>query len=201
MRMLKGALSQASWKCENTLPGHSGSVAISSGTKVAEHPPGSSQSSFRRPAYIQAPHYVPSLHPFSWSSIFFLFREEQATLPHITVKATTSSGDTDPVDILLEHAQIRSPNIHHLAAKAIMLDLETSQSWMHAAASYSDISRSEQVTSTEFEEMVRQEAEHIGLKWSVTGKWTSFVAGDHTESIYALQSFTFRIRISDKTSL
>src|SRR5205814_1756360 len=92
IRMLKGALAPESWRCEITVSGHSASGTRPSSMNVTQHVTGVSQYSFRRPAYIQAPYRVHSLHPFASSAIFFLFEQEPETLSHVAIKATTSSG-------------------------------------------------------------------------------------------------------------
>jgi hypothetical protein len=152
--------------------------------QVAEHPLGSPQNSFPQTAYSQAPCCVHSLHPFEWSTIFFLFQDKQNIRPRIvTVKATTVSGIVVSKNIRVEYAQIEPSTIHQLAAKAIMVDLETGQSWTHTAACDSDPSKSQEPVS---ELAIREEAERIGLKWSIMGNWTSFVAvGSNNEEIMA----------------
>jgi hypothetical protein len=170
-RILEGALSP--WKFEITLSGHFKSGVTSSSMQVVEHP---ARSSFPRTAYIQAPYCVHSLNPFAWSTIFFLFHDKQNTpLQIVTVKATTVSGNFEYKDIQVDYAQIKSSTIHQVGAKSIMLDLEAGQSWTHTAACESDPSKSQEPISNL---AIGKEAECIGLKWSIAGKWTSFVAVD-----------------------
>lgn len=185
IRMLKGALSPASWKCEMTLSGFTESLKKSSTPETTENLAGPAVS-HPLPAYIQAPYRMHSLHPFARSSIFFLFNQGQGPLPQaINVKASTSSGETISVDIPVEHTTTKSPIVHHLAAKSAILDLEAGHSWIHASAFRSDLfSGGKSSVPAALDDLVRQEAERIGLKWKITGKWTSFVAVDrdsHTE--------------------
>ncbi|OAP53719.1 hypothetical protein AYL99_12110 [Fonsecaea erecta] len=164
-RILEGA--QLPWKFEViTLSGYL-KPGAKSDTEVVEHPAQTSEYSFRRTAYIQAPCYVYSLNPFAWPTIFFLFQHKQSTpIKGVTVKATLPSGMAAFKEIQVEYARSKSSTIHQLAAKAIMLDLEAGQSWTHEAASESDPSK-------------REEAESIGRKWWIAGKWASFVAVRH----------------------
>lgn len=190
IRMLKGALSPASWKCEMTLSGFTESLKKSSTPETTGNLAGPAVS-FPLPAYIQAPYRMNSLHPFARSSIFFLFNQDQGSLPQaISVKASTSSGETISVDIPVEHTITKSPIIHHLAAKSAILDLEAGHSWIHASASRSGLFfGGESRVPAALDDLVRQEAERIGLKWKITGKWTSFVAVDrdsHTEGLARL---------------
>ena len=187
IRMLKGALSPASWKCEMTLSGFTESLKKSSTPETTGNLAGPAVS-LPLPAYIQAPYRMNSLHPFARSSIFFLFNQDQGSLPQaISVKASTSSGETISVDIPVEHTITKSPIIHHLAAKSAILDLEAGHSWIHASASRSGLFLGGK--SAALDDLVQQEAERIGLKWKITGKWTSFVAVDrdsHTEGLARL---------------
>ena len=182
IRMLKGSLAPESWRCEITLSGHPVSGARPSNVNVTQQATAVSRYSFHRPAYIQAPYRVHSLHPFASSAIFFLFEQEPETLSHVAIKATTSSGGTVSVNIPIEHAEMGSSTIHYLTAKAIILDLETGQSWMHAETSQHDISKGRQPVSV-LAAAVREEAERLGIKWSVTSKWTSFVAVDRDNQL------------------
>ena len=189
IRMLKGALSPASWKCEITLSEFTESLKKSSTPETTENLTGPAVS-LPLPAHIQAPYCMNSLHPFARSSVFFLFNQDQGPLPQaINVKASAPSGETISVDILVEHTTTKSPIIHHLAAKSAILDLEAGHSWIHASASRSGIFRRKSSTSSALDHLVRQEAERIGLKWRIAGKWTSFVAVDrdsHTEGLARL---------------
>ncbi|OCL11886.1 hypothetical protein AOQ84DRAFT_361126 [Glonium stellatum] len=188
IRMLKGALPPASWKCEITLPGVTASEETSLTSTMIGNETGCAVS-LRRPAYIQAPYQVHSLHPFARSSIFFLFNKDQGQLPRaVNVKATYPS-ETISVDIPVEHVNTRLPTVHHLAAKRIILDLEAGHSWIHASTPHSRTLGKRSSASLALDELVRQEAECIGLKWAITGKWTSFVAVDHvrhTEDLVGL---------------
>lgn len=190
IRMLKGALSPASWKCEMTLSRFTESLKKPSTPKTTENLAGSVVS-LPLPAYIQAPYRMHSLHPFARLSIFFLFNQDRGPLPQaINVKVSTSSGETIFVDIPVEHTTTKSPIIHHLAAKSAILDLEAGHSWIHASASRSGLFfGGKSSVPAALDDLVRQEAERIGLKWKITGKWTSFVAVDrdsHKEGLARL---------------
>lgn len=94
--------------------------------------------------------------------------EESINPPRVvTLKATTVSGDVIYKNIKVRYAYTQQFTIYHLAAKAAILDLEAGQRWKYSGASSEEL-----LSDAEIEE----EAERIGLKWSIAGKWTSFVA-------------------------
>jgi hypothetical protein len=80
-----------------------------------------------------------------------------------------SSGEKAEAKIPLEERPLA---IHYLAAKALVKDLKIGQSWMYA--SHQGHGGNDPLA---FEIAVKQEAEQIGMKWSIPGKWTSFCCG------------------------
>jgi len=171
IRMLKGALTPSHWNCDILLPG--------AAPKKAEDITHGGMS-IRRPAALQAPHQIPTLHAFLRSSVyFFVDTQLLEQTKSITVQTVGSSGEKFQIQIPLEKIEAKPLTIHHLAAKALMSDLEAGRSWMHADK-YQDYRRKDPIA---FEQAVQREAETIGMDWSIVGKWTSFVAVDNCDQV------------------
>jgi hypothetical protein len=180
IRMLKGTLMPSTWQCEiilceekNTLPptrseSMSAESVVPNGTLIPQQP------------ILQAPNRIPPIHTFLRSSVYFLVDPQVlGQTKSITVQAVASSGESAKVKIPLEQVEAQPPTIHHLAGKALMNDLEIGQSWMHV----DKYQKYERKDSVAFEQAVQQEAEKVGIKWCIAGKWTSFVAVDSNDQV------------------
>jgi Mg-chelatase subunit ChlD len=180
IRMLKGALMPSTWQCEITLceendtfpPGRSDSTgtegAVPNDMLISQQP------------VLQAPNRIPPMHTFLRSSVYFLVDPQVlGQTKSVTVQAVASSGERARLEIPLEQVEAQPPTIHHLAGKALMNDLEIGQSWMHADK-YQKFKSKDPVA---FEQAVQQEAEKVGIKWCIAGKWTSFVAVDNGDQV------------------
>jgi hypothetical protein len=178
IRMLKGALTPSQWQCEIVLPNEIG-ASVSMSAK-SESTKGNSRKKLTlpRPRILQAPNCIPSLHAFSRSSVYFFINPQVLRgISSITVRAVASSGEKFEIEIPLEESKAQPLIIHHLAAKALMNDLQRGQSWMHA-----DKYQEYRINNADdFEKAVQKEAEEIGMKWSISGQWTSFVAVDNSD--------------------
>jgi hypothetical protein len=182
IQMLKGALMPASWDCE---------VHYSGEGLATQTVPQATASVFAdplvvcpsRPAYIQAPFRIPPLHPFARSSIFSLFDNDNSLdIESITIKGVTPNHPVVYAKLIVEVCKPTFPTIHYLAAKAAMMDLESGKSWLHSPQAVNgEVSGSSSLNTS-----VKAEAERIGIQWSVTGKWTSFVAVEKTDHVTAL---------------
>lgn len=128
----------------------------------------------QKPVCVQAPFRVPTLHAFSRLSIFFIVDRKISLENSVKVEAQASTGESVTVLLPMEKIEEKPPTIHFLAAKALMNDFETEQSWLHSR--YETFRKKHAIA---FEEIVQQEAETVGKQWSITSKWTSFVAVDH----------------------
>jgi Mg-chelatase subunit ChlD len=171
IRMLKGALMPSTWQCEITLREENDTLPPTSGENDMPIP---------QPPILQAPNRIPPLHTFLRSSVYFLVDPQVlGQTKSITVQAVASSGERAKLDIPLEQVEAQPPTIHHLAGKALMNDLEIGQSWMHADK-YQKYKSKDPVA---FEQAVQQEAEKVGIKWCIAGKWTSFVAVDNNDQV------------------
>ncbi|KAJ4409978.1 hypothetical protein N0V82_009346 [Gnomoniopsis sp. IMI 355080] len=109
-------------------------------------------------SYIQAPSPVPPLHPYAYRSIFFLLDMKVHEVPNkVTIRTTTPGAKNKAIDVNVELSKLRT--IHHLAAKAAL------------QATEDEIKRGCAET-----EIARHNAEALGVKYSITSRWTSFVA-------------------------
>ena len=152
MRMLKGALAPKSYDCEIEFHGQSTKAACSFTV-------GSS--------FMQAPYQTPALHPFSRTMIYFLFDKEHGTnLNFVTLKTSTSSGKRIAVEVPVSKATVGSYTVHHLAAKAIVVNLETGETRLRGTMIESE---TENVAG---QELIKQ----LAISYHITSKWTSFVA-------------------------
>ncbi|KAL4964926.1 von Willebrand factor type A domain-containing protein [Aspergillus stella-maris] len=124
----------------------------------------------------RAPYHIPVMSTFSHLSVYYMVDGEMAvTLPaSITVSATTDKGKKLTAQLPLQTAK-ESQAIHHLAAKALMNDYETGQSWLHALNPTLNTN-----SPAVFQELLKKEAQDLGTKWSIISKWTSYVAIDRT---------------------
>lgn len=152
-----------SLKCEIAITGLS-----QFGKSAAQKIP---RSSFHRPSYTQAPYLLDSLEYSAWHSVYFMIPGNIKPLRTVNIAITTARGVKEvnlPVHCWTPGKDI----IHHLAAKSIMVDLETGDSWVHKA--FQSLPWTEEMDTN-----VRQEAERLGERWSISGKWTSYVAVDN----------------------
>ncbi|GFG03330.1 von Willebrand factor type A domain protein [Aspergillus udagawae] len=131
--------------------------------------------SVQYPEWIQAPHHIPVLNTFSHFSVYYMLERGLDSLPKlIKITATTERGEKLTAQLPIQTVA-EQPTIHHLAAKALMNDYETGQSWMH---SLNPAFKSSNPAG--FEKVLEQKAQHIRQTWSIPSKWTSYVAIDRT---------------------
>lgn len=153
IRMLKGALMPASFDCE---------------LEFAGMPTKSACSDSLGSTFMQAPYQLPGLHPFTRDSVYFLFDKRVGTdLDAVTVKTTTPSGRNVAVTVPVKVSDDGTFIVHHLAAKAIVMDLESGKSWLHA---------SKASNTAGIESSVQILGERLGAQYHITSKWTSFIA-------------------------
>ncbi|KAF2489480.1 VIT-domain-containing protein, partial [Lophium mytilinum] len=166
IRMLKGALMPTTWQCE---------VEIDGLTAISPRQLNTLPSS-KIPGYIRAPYHLPSLHTFARRSIFFLFPQHATSDPQtVNIRAKAASGEAIATYLTIKGTPAGTNAIHHLAAKAAMLDLEIGRSWMHQDVP----NASKDDANVSLDDMIRKEAERIGTLYKVTGRWTSFIAVDN----------------------
>lgn len=152
-----------SLKCEIAITGLS-----QFGNPAAQKIP---RSSFHRPSYTQAPYLLDSLEYSAWHSVYFMIPGNIKPLRTVNIAITTARG-VKGVNLPVHCWTPGKDIIHHLAAKSIMVDLETGDSWVHKA--FQSLPWTEEMDTN-----VRQEAERLGERWSISGKWTSYVVVDN----------------------
>jgi hypothetical protein len=199
IRMLKGALTPSQWEVQLDLPQALGDAKP---TSLDPHflP---SQLPVARPGVIQAPFKVPSLHAFVRTSVYFFVNPQHLAIangnPEITITGNaTSSGSSSSFTASIPLTTVSTPtlSIHYLAAKALMSDLESGTSWLHATEHAGYRSRDE----AGFQKHVVREAQEIGTKYNIAGKWTSFVAVDRGDD-KEFMSETYRAERSELADL
>lgn len=153
VRILDGAMVSDNWELSLRLSGRLGNE-----TDVEDVP-----------QYVQAPFRILSLHAFTTSRVYFLFKEGKPAFEHVVVEGKSTTGLPIAKTIPVEHLKATPPIIHQLAAKAIMKDLE-------AVAGEDSEKCSEDLATVNKE--ARDQAIELGLRWNIIGKHTSFVGVD-----------------------
>ena len=128
------------------------------------------------PRLLQAPHRIPSLVPFSRTTVYLLMGPEtiQRNPTSVILRATSSHGPL-ALEIPIEAVSERGTTIHQLAARKASQDLEESRGWVFDGEVADRVLIKDQYPS-EFEALVQKEAVRIGETFQVANKWCSFVA-------------------------
>lgn len=168
IQMLKAALTPSRLQCEVDFG--QGSTTTTSERQVSGY-------TVHYPAMIKAPHHIPVLSTFSYFTLYCMLDGNPESLPTtVTVSAKTDKGEKLTTQIPLWKVAGQTA-IHHLAAKVLMDDYETGKSWLHI------LNASLKSTNpAAFDKILEQQAQQLGQKWSITGKWTSYVAIDRTSA-------------------
>ncbi|CVK87680.1 related to Vault poly [Fusarium mangiferae] len=155
-RLLKSALEPNSWSCDIDLGSQFERKDLFD-FKLREE----NASESGKTPYIQAPFPISSLHPFSFASISFLVDlRHGGVLPKtITISTTTGGAKKKTYELPIEASSGSDGTIYRLVAKSVLLDLQD------------QIKRG--TTETQ---IAKENAENIGTMYSITSKWTSFVA-------------------------
>ncbi|KAH7186194.1 von Willebrand factor type A domain-containing protein, partial [Fusarium flagelliforme] len=164
-RLTKSALEPDTWDCEIDIGDQFEQRSLidyklNDNTSVAQRVP-----------YFQAPSAIAGLHPFRFNSIFFLIDvKSSGMLPSEVAITTTTHGAKKKIYKLpVKLARINDGTMHQLAAKAVLMDLEER---FKRGPSSSKLSSSR---------LAEENAQTIGTRYSITSKWTSFVALPHDE--------------------
>ncbi|OBS29438.1 hypothetical protein FPOA_03374 [Fusarium poae] len=154
-RLFKSSLEPDSWDCD-----------INIGHEFEQHSLvdfrlNKDTSDTQKVPYFQAPHTITALHPFKFTSIFFLIKaRDDGVMPsEITITTTTNGAKKKMYRLSVTQAAGQDGTMHRLAAKAALVDLE-------------DLVKNESSSSP----LVEENAQTIGTTYSITSKWTSFVA-------------------------
>ncbi|SCO40195.1 related to Vault poly [Fusarium fujikuroi] len=155
-RLLKSALEPNSWSCDIDLGSQFERKDLTD-FKLRDE---KALESGKTP-YIQAPFPISSLHPFSFASISFLIDLRHGGEPPktVTISTTTAGAKKKTYELPIETSSGSDGTIHQLVAKSVLLDLQ------------------DQIKRGTAETKIAQEnGENIGTMYSITSKWTSFVA-------------------------
>ena len=128
------------------------------------------------PKLLQAPHKIPSLVPFSRTTVYILMGPEtiQRNPTSVVLRATSSHGPL-VLDIPIEVLPERDQTIHQLAARKASQDLEESRGWIYDGEATNGILIKDKYP-TVLHLLVEKEAVRLGEMFQVANKWCSFVA-------------------------
>ncbi|UKZ56273.1 hypothetical protein TrVGV298_010107 [Trichoderma virens] len=154
-RMLRSVMEPDSWSCEIDLGPGFERRSLAACQFGADNRPDSHLA-----LYVQGPHPIPSLSPYRYKSFFFLLDMGSAELPTtLTIRTTTDAAKKKVYDMHVKPAQLRAGTIHPLAVKMALQSLENEVKGIDAN-----------------KEQARINAEILGTRYSISSKWTSFVA-------------------------
>ncbi|PNP43617.1 hypothetical protein TGAMA5MH_04589 [Trichoderma gamsii] len=154
-RMVRSAMEPDEWTCDIDLgPGYER-------RSLADYTFGvDDEADTDLTVYAQGPHPIPSLPPFRYKSFFFLLDMRNNESPTtITIKTTSDAAKKKLFTMEVKMAQLAENPIHPLAVKTILRSLEEEVKRADA-----DVNRA------------RVNAEILGTKYTISSKWTSFVA-------------------------
>ncbi|KAK4461205.1 von Willebrand factor A domain-containing protein 5A [Cladorrhinum samala] len=128
------------------------------------------------PKMLQAPFVIPSLFPFSRTTVYLLLSPEtiQKQPKSVVLRGKSAFGPLEleiPVTVLPEKGE----TIHQLAARKATRELEDGRGWIYHAKDESGKLLKDKHEGR-FQDMVEREAVRLGVTYQVGGKWTSFVA-------------------------
>ncbi|KAI6774850.1 hypothetical protein HG530_001608 [Fusarium avenaceum] len=164
-RLVKSALQPNSWSYDISL----GSGFERQSLVVDELGDEKALASGKVP-YFLAPFPNLPLHPFSFNSISFLFnlRHGGALPKTVTITTTTPEARKKSYELPVQLATGGDVAIRSLVAKSVLLNLDVGEK------------RGETMT-----QVAKANAEEIGIVYSITSKWTSFVAVSENEPTQA----------------
>ena len=170
IRMLKAALMPPSWNCEIDLGPQYTATDLCVDDLDSDVSSGRNVASNALSTYIQAPRSA-MVHHFRQQTFFFLLDLRSATPPTVLTvdaAATASRAKVSRLETLpIESITTVTSAIQHLAAKAILLDLDM----MAERQDFLDVGESENPVAA-------RNAVLIGKRYSITSRWTCFVATD-----------------------
>lgn len=129
------------------------------------------------PKLLQAPHRIPSLHPFNRSTVYLLISPEscQRTPRAIVLHATSDHG---PLKLEVPIQDIGTGEmIHQLGVRKAIQELEEGRGWITEAKD-GDGTLLKTKYEGKWDELVEREAVRLGTQFQVGSRWCSFVAVD-----------------------
>lgn len=171
IRILRGAIMPKSWSYSISLGGEWKEKLLEMDDILPEYAQRDTSETLYRipgavsPWFTRAPRTIPSLHHFDQQSVYFLLDSTSDVLPeHVMITACSQYGGTKTATVAVTKALTNNETIRHLAAKAIVRDLE-----------------SQDTSAGHFSKHLRKKAESLCQTYSITSKWTSFVAVNHLQ--------------------
>lgn len=171
IRMLKGAVMPTSWSYSIEFEGLWKEKRLDVDDFSVRHSEkGISEAMIHtsgavHPSFIQAPRKIPLLHHFGQQSVYFLLETTGAKLPeHVVITAYSQYGGTKKATLTVTQTTSSGTTIRHLAAKAAVRDLE-----------------SQDTSEAPSPNKIRENAEQLSQIYSISSKWTSFVAVSHLQ--------------------
>lgn len=171
IRMLKGAVMPNSWSYSIEFEGLWKEKRLDvddffgrhSGKKISQalvHTLGAVN-----PSFVQAPRRIPLLHHFGQQSVYFLLETTGEKLPeYVIITASSQHGGTKTASLAVTETASSDTAIRHLAAKAAVRDLEA-----------------QDTSGGHLPNRIRENAEQLSQMYSISSKWTSFVAVSHLQ--------------------
>ncbi|KAL1894469.1 hypothetical protein Cpir12675_003646 [Ceratocystis pirilliformis] len=136
---------------------------------------------FPVPPIIQAPAVIPSLFSSTRVSAYLLLSgtAAQRTPKSIIMRASSPHG---PLEQIIPVAVLDHPSetIHPLAARKAAQELEDSLGWLHQAKDATGTPLHVKYHN-KFDDIVQRELVRLGVKYQISGKYTSFVAMERRE--------------------
>lgn len=117
------------------------------------------------PSFVQAPRTIPWLHHFGQQSVYFLLDTTSDNIPdHVLITACSQYGVTKTATLAVTKSASNNDAIQHLAAKAVVRDLEC-----------------QDTSGAKPSSQILMNAEKLCQMYSITSKWASFVAVSHLQ--------------------
>lgn len=128
------------------------------------------------PSLLQTPSQLPSLYPFSRTTVYLLLGPgtHQQTPETITIRGTSDDGPLE-LEIPVQAVGV-GETIHQLAAKKAIHELEKGRGWLADTQDETGGTSLKSKFEGRWGEIVEREAVRLGMQYQVGGKWCSFVA-------------------------
>ena len=129
------------------------------------------------PSLLQAPHKIPSLFPFSRTTVYLLLSPLSSQTPplSVTLRATSHHGPLE-LEIPIQVLSKKGTTIHQLAARKAVGELEEGRGWLVNAWDAEGGVKLKEKFEGRFGEMVERECVRLGVQYQIAGKFCSFVA-------------------------
>lgn len=171
IRMLKGAMMPTSWSYSVAFDSEWEEKRLDVDDFLPQDSKGKASNALKRfsgavnASFVQAPRIIPWLHHFGQQSVYFLLDTTGDKFPdHVLITASSQYGMAKTVTLAVTKSTSNNNAIQHLAAKAVVRDLENQD-------------RSEAPPPNQ----IVRNAEQLCQMYSIASKWASFVAVSHLQ--------------------